>query len=251
MSIENIFYIRDLCHDATVSYPIIKPYKILCSANFLGLSPQEQLKLCENFRIQRIIALDHDIHRAHTHLPQIFAFALLELIDLDLSDISSLSAKLCAWPTIIDTKAKMIAGYEKILLSAKGIMQLQQIFAILKQECEGATLITSRYGIHHTSIVAALLLEALGLDHKFIINSYLQCNHEHHQKLNELIRYLGKNNIPIENIQKLPYIFGTDLTYISTVFSSIEKQYQSIANYRLQALKLDDNIINQLRDIYL
>lgn len=251
MSIENTFYIRDLCHDATVSYPIIKPFKALCSANFLGLNKQEQLKLCQSYRIQRIINLDHDIHRAHEYLPLIIDVELFDPIDLDLNDISNLSTKLCTWPTIIDTKAKMIADYEKILLSTKSITQLQQIFAIMKQECEGATLITSRYGIHRTSIVAALLLEALGLDHKFIINSYLQCNHEYHQKLNELIRYLVKNNIPIENIQKLPYIFGTDLTYISTVFSSIEKQYQSIANYRLQALKLDDNSTLQLKDIYL
>lgn len=251
MSIENIFYIRDLCHDATVAYPIIKPFKLLCSADFFSLRDDETSMLCQKYQITRIINLDHDIHRTCSHWPKIIDIELKELIDLELNDISCLSAKLCAWPKIDDTKTQMVANYEKILLSTKGIIPLQQIFDILKQECEGATLITSRYGIHRTSIVTALLLDILGLDHKFIINSYLQCNLEYHQKLNDLMKILWQNGLAKEHILKLPYIFGTDLTYISSVFSAIEKQYQSTANYRLQALKLDDNSINQLRDIYL
>ena len=238
------YYIQDI-YEANSIDIYTKKVKIIFSNNLFNLNENKQIELYQKFNITRIINLQKE--NSNIDNLQIFHCPLPNLIDLNLNNINILANQLTNYPSINILKKNVTNYYENLIFNS----QLKNIINILKAETEGNTLIMSEYGIHRTGIIISLLLEIFNFPRELNFNYYFQSNQFYHKQVNELMEKLREYGLPLEHIIKLPYLLGADLDYIKALFKIIDTKYHSIELYCLKRLKLTENDIYNLKEIYL
>ena len=94
-----------------------------------------------------------------------------------------------------------------------------------------------------------MIEEILGVSKEDIVADYLATNENIRDEVEQLRDLLGGSVDSSD--EAIDYLFTAKQEYLETVYDVIEKEYGSFDKYLRQALGLDDDKLNRLRELYL
>lgn len=132
--------------------------------------------------------------------------------------------------------------------SQKAFNSLLNIFANTK---DGAIIFHCSEGKDRTGLATVLILYILGVDMETIRQDYLFSNlmlGNYQAKMNQKIIDEGGSVILRANVRSLASVANE---YLDTALLLIDEKYDGIDNYIKNVLKVDDEMIQSLRELYL
>lgn len=141
--------------------------------------------------------------------------------------------------------------YTEILFSESGQKGYARFFDILLNNNNGTVLWHCTYGKDRTGVAAALILYALGVDEKVIMQDFLMTNEIYKNNIAYLEKELvnrGCNEAIINEAQAMAGVKGE---YLTAAFDAVKENYGSIQDYIKNQLGVSDEKIEQLRNMYL
>ena len=120
---------------------------------------------------------------------------------------------------------------------------------LLALPADSALLFHCSAGKDRTGIAAALILSALGVDKKTIIEDYLSTNYYRRNENVMAIKGMVAMYKLDEEVAK--NLMAAKESYIQATFNSIENQYGSIENFLIKGIGLSKKDIKQLRKKFL
>lgn len=139
---------------------------------------------------------------------------------------------------ITDFKPLLLGFYRDLVLDTNAIKEYATFFQILQKPENDGIIFHCTAGKDRTGVAAALILESLNVDWKYIEADYLLSN----QFLKT--KYEGY----IQQNPALSDVFLVQPEYLKTTFDTIVEKYQSVENYLTSLLKVD---LDLMRKIYL
>jgi protein-tyrosine phosphatase len=103
-------------------------------------------------------------------------------------------------------------------------------------------------GKDRTGIGAALLLDALGVPRTAVIEDYLLTESFFDQNLENVLAFLGPYLVKSLPRHIWEPLIRAEAIYIETMFSELETRHGSVARFLREVLKLDDVILQRVRD---
>ena len=132
--------------------------------------------------------------------------------------------------------------------SQKAFKSLLNIFANTK---DGAIIFHCSEGKDRTGLAAFLILYILGVDVETIRQDYLFSNlmlGKYQAMMNQKIVYEGGSAVLRANVRSLASVANE---YLDTALLLIDEKYNGLDNYIRDVLKVDDELIQSLRELYL
>ena len=141
--------------------------------------------------------------------------------------------------------------YEPLVSDEFSLNGYRSFLRVLMSNKKGAVLFHCSAGKDRVGMGTAIILSALGVDRKDIINDYLLTNESYRdviKRTEELGRERGVSEEIISTIQPLS---GVDLSYIETALSVIDTKFGGMDSFLKNQMHLDEKAISHLRDNYL
>lgn len=126
-----------------------------------------------------------------------------------------------------------------------------KVLEVLANNPDGATIFHCSEGKDRTGLTAVYLLYILGVDPYVIRNDYLYSNYmldDYREFLDKKAQREGANDIVRANLRSLGSVKNE---YLDTALLLIEKEFGGLDNYLHEYLKVDQALIERLRDLYL
>ena len=125
----------------------------------------------------------------------------------------------------------------------------REFFDILLENESGAVLWHCTAGKDRAGFAAVMTEEILGVSKEDICADYLATNENIRAEVEQLRDLLGGSADSSD--EAIDYLFTAKKEYLDTVYEVIDKEYGSFDGYLRQALGLDDEMLNRLRELYL
>lgn len=106
-------------------------------------------------------------------------------------------------------------------------------------------------GKDRTGIAAAIVLHILGVSKEDIIKDYLQTNQQRQEANQAIIAGLVKKGLSAEGEKAILIALSVSEDYLLNAFSVAKDSYGSFDNYIKEAIKINYDEQEQLRQIYL
>lgn len=136
-------------------------------------------------------------------------------------------------------------------LALKHMAQYKSMFKHILQQTEGAILINCTAGKDRTGFGAALILLALGVDKKTVIEDYMKTHiytKDYVGKLsNKWFDEISQQSA--HNKELIKGMLSVHIDFINSALNSLEQKFGSIENY-LEELELDQAALQELRSRY-
>lgn len=127
--------------------------------------------------------------------------------------------------------------------------EYRQFFSLLLEEQNYPILYHCSAGKDRTGFASAIILAALGVDRKTIMDEYLLSNYylfdSSEERLQQAALFYGIDH------QLLRQLMEVKSTYLEEAFQAIEEKYGTVDQYLQEGLKLESEELEQLRQIML
>lgn len=149
----------------------------------------------------------------------------------------------------------MLEVYSRMTTVPSARQTFREMFDLLLDNVEGATIFHCTAGKDRTGMAAFLILSALGVPRETIRHDYLLTNQVTHDfrehwlaQLKAQLPATPATTILINNRRDLASV---NIDYLNTAIAAIEQQYGDVQHYLTDYLKISTAQITQLRDRYL
>lgn len=134
----------------------------------------------------------------------------------------------------------------KSLVTSQHSLNAYNNFITLLLKNDGVTLYHCSAGKDRAGFATIILLYLLDFDMKDIIEDYLFTNICYKNKINEESKKFGHKYKDV-----LECVYGVKKDYLDLLFKHIELNYQNFDDFIKNALKINDDVKNRLKDKYL
>lgn len=146
----------------------------------------------------------------------------------------------------------METGYREMVTSKQGRQAYKKMFKILlKNPKNQAVLWHCTAGKDRTGIGTALVLSALGVDRKTVMNDYLLSNKYLASSNAAAIKQLKAKGADAATIKMMTDMMAVKKSYLNASFSAINKTYGSLDKYLQKGLGLTKTDQKKLQQLYL
>ncbi|MBR1423755.1 MAG: tyrosine-protein phosphatase [Ruminococcus sp.] len=146
-------------------------------------------------------------------------------------------------------RSHMMNIYSGFPLTDAAKKAYSEFINILLENESGAVLWHCTAGKDRAGFAAVMIEEILGVSKEDIVADYLATNENIRDEVEQLRDLLGGSVDSSD--EAIDYLFTAKQEYLETVYNVIEKEYGSFDEYLRQALGLDDDKLNRLREMYL
>lgn len=150
-----------------------------------------------------------------------------------------------------DAESIIAKMYATFIMDDFGIAQYRKFFHYLVEHRNGAVLWHCTAGKDRVGTGTALLLSALGIDRRTILDDYMKTNLYVKKETDYLIEEAKKAGADKETLRAITVLLGVCREYMETVFTTIEQCYGSIHSYLEKAMDLDGDKLKMLQEMYL
>ncbi|ATO56321.1 tyrosine-protein phosphatase [Loigolactobacillus coryniformis] len=149
--------------------------------------------------------------------------------------------------------SRMLSVYKKLVISSSAQRAYQQFFKLLLANDldNQALLFHCSAGKDRTGFATYLILSALGVSHKTIINDYLLTNQFILKRVNSRINKFYEAQANENVIKNVRDRLTVHVAYLQSAINYINSQWGGINYYLREYLKVSDKNIASLRKIYL
>lgn len=149
-----------------------------------------------------------------------------------------------------DAFAQMQAGYQAMVADSRQQQQLAKALTAMIT-APGAVLWHCSMGKDRTGVVAALLLETLGVPRPDIERDYMVSNLEQQAHVTRLFAACRRDGATPEMVVNVGQLAQTNLAYLNTVFEWVTANYGDVATYLAEGLGIGQEGVADLRARYL
>ena len=247
---ENIGNFRDLGGYQTDCGREVKWGKVYRSATLFKANDDEINRILNQIGIRHIVDLRKDrelqlephpkqlLDKVNYHwLPFNLDGTTREDIDRRLREGSAAEA---FEGLLIDVNRSMVTNH---------INDMKRWFHILLEHDE-PILFHCTEGKDRTGFTAAIFLSALGVSREQIMQDYMLTNIVNRQSIEERVK---KSEVLLSfdvDAKALECLLAVDEDYLNAAFNQIEKDFDNVANYLIEALSVDADKISRLKDRY-
>ena len=257
-SIQNA---RELGGYMTADDREIKHGLLLRTAKLYGISDEDVCTLKDTYNLQHIIDFRMPMEMVGAEDPAIIG---AEYHHLDVIDMSAFAAEDAPAVDFISldligvTQLTLQSGmleenmYIGFLMSDYGKKAFSEFFHILiDADSDRAVLWHCTGGKDRTGIAAMLLLSALGVSEKDIIEDYLLTNVYNAERIEKSKLYLRSKDCDDDFIQKALLVFdAVDGRFMQNTIAFLKKEYGSVVGYIRDELNISEKEINSLKEKY-
>lgn len=241
----------------------VKFGKLLRSGELVGMTVSDKMKLTKKYHVVKIVDfrtsfeigddnLDPPLpgaeYRNYPFLPFGYMFSTPEGRRLGKNLLHDLITLDRDGDLVVDYYR---SNYRSMILSDDGIAMFRGFFRDLLDANGGAVICHCTAGKDRTGNAMALLLSALGVDRKTIIEDYLLTNDYNRDEINDLfedaLEITGSKVIATD----VSHAIGVERSWIKESFKTIEANYGSVDNYLKKAIGLSSKDIRKLQKYYL
>lgn len=190
-----------------------------------------------------------DVYYAHLDVIDTAAFSSQNTANIDIKKLTLFQmVKLAEMTGMVDEKM-----YIFFLSSDMGKKAYGQFFRILLEASpDRAVLWHCTSGKDRTGLAAMLLLSALGVDEKVIIEDYLLSNEYNADKIASTKLYMKANGLDDAYAEKAALIYDkVDERFMQNALAYLKQTYGSVAGYIRDGLHITQDEINELKEKYL
>ena len=124
---------------------------------------------------------------------------------------------------------------------------LKKMFEVLSNEENYPVLICDRYGTIQASIAVALVMWSLDIPEQTIMEDYQLSN-----KFFNIRKIAAEgSDLPLESQDAITTMMLSDEKYLAAGLMAVKRKYGSVSQYLKEALEVDEDMQNQLKNILL
>ena len=143
-------------------------------------------------------------------------------------------------------------NYKTMAFSDEGKAGYKKYFEILLNKPEGSgVLFHCTQGKDRTGVAAMLLLSALGIDRKTIIDDYMLTNKAYGVLLDKIHTELEKANVAKEILDYALMLESVHESYVTPIFEIMDNEYGSVHGYLNKELGLASADFKRLNELYM
>lgn len=150
-----------------------------------------------------------------------------------------------------DAAAESMSFYPSILLSEVALRSWRRFFEILLATEEGAVLWHCSAGKDRTGLAAFLVELALGVPQDLVMEDYLASNRYTEPLMEEMLRAVGLTSIAPKTLEMIHVLFTVSARYLEAAVAAVLARYGTLDAYFDEALELDQDKRERLRELYL
>ncbi len=254
---EKLHNTRDLGGEETSGHGIIRPGRLIRSGMLKDVSESDRRKL--QTMVDTVVDFRSERERAENPeviLPGITYHHLPVVDDLTVgisreSESEHRMLKIAGEPD--RAKHYMCTLYRYFPTSEFAMSQYARFFRILLENHEKAVLLHCTAGKDRAGIASVILEEILGVPREKILEEYLFTNECLADDIAILLEQVSRSAPDGAAVSKeaLHYLFGADRSYIETFYKAVEEFFGDIDGFVRTGLKLTDEEIRKLREMYL
>ena len=240
---------------------IVKSGVLLRTAKLDEMTSEDIQILKEHYRVGTIIdfrmameianadPMIGDAYYAHLDVIDTAVFSSQSAANIDIKKLTIFQlVRLAEMTGMLDEK--MYIGF---LTSDMGQKAYSQFFRILLETSpDRAVLWHCTSGKDRTGLAAMLLLAALGVDEKVIMEDYLLTNEYNADKIESTKRFMLSNGLDDAYAEKAALVYDkVDERFMQTALVYLKQTYGSVVGYIRDGLHITQDEINQLKEKYL
>jgi Protein tyrosine/serine phosphatase len=150
-----------------------------------------------------------------------------------------------------NVKTDMTNTYKDIILNLEAQQSYRKFINVLLNNEEGSVLFHCFAGKDRTGIGAMLVLEILGADREDIFIDFLKTNELRITANRAIIETVKEYGYSEEELDALKTSLNVDRSYLEAVYDTICKEYESVEQYIENVLKISQEDVDKLKEIYL
>ena len=151
----------------------------------------------------------------------------------------------------ISVRTYMDSMYENLVSDPFSRSQYRRFFQFLLTPSEGAYLWHCTAGKDRVGVGTALLLSALGVSEKDIMEDYMMTGVFTKEELEGFLALIEQKGYPREALSFVEEMFGVRESYLAAAFSVIKKEFEGINSYLEEEMGLNQEKKTALQNIYL
>lgn len=260
--LQSVFNARELGGYINNDGKAIKRNLLLRTGNLNNISDSDINVLKDNYRLSHIIDFRMAMEFNNASDPQIegVKYHHLDVIDPSVFDSDDMpDIELNKLDLIQMTELSIRSGmldenmYIVFLESEFGKRAFSGFFRVLlESDTDRAILWHCTGGKDRTGIAAMLLLSALGVDEKTVIEDYLLTNVYNSHRIAATRQYLSEKGCDKSFIDKAVLVFdAVDESFMRNAVEHLKKSYGSVLGYIQNALEIKQSEIDILKEKYL
>jgi len=141
-----------------------------------------------------------------------------------------------------------ISTYSSMVIEKTDI--LKSVFDILLDPLNYPVHIHCRAGKDRTGFISAVIMLALNIDEKIVIDDYLKTNNHFLPRIQNMLRYFKILTFGLLNTKNIEFIAVAHRKYIETIMETIHSNFGNVTNY-LDSIGITKDKVNKLRDLLL
>lgn len=237
----------------------IRAKKLIRSDKLDGLTANDIKVLVDEYELRTVIDLRTEVERASSpdpveKMPQV-KYVKLPVLEGSAVGLTHEHSMRSLWAEFREMKADPIGvvgkTYPLMLLGDTGIAAFRGFFDVLLEQEEGAVLWHCSEGKDRTGMASLLILFALGVPPKTIMDDYLATNLFARLKVKRIAHDLEKIHLADKSDAALLALMCAHREYIEAAMGAVEKEHGDLDAYLTEALGLTSEKRQILAEKYL
>lgn len=260
--LEGVHNTRDLGGYITIDGKTIQPHRLIRSGTLYNLTEKDKEILTKEYFLKTIVDFRTEAEKKEKPDPMIEEVRYIENPIFE-EKAMGITREKEADKDLIDTIMNQIKEgnstiteyieslYKELATSDFCKKQYASFFDILINHGEGAVLWHCTAGKDRVGTGTALLLTVLGIPREQILKDYMKVNEFAAQEIEHTIQKFSEKTKEKELVESIRPLFGVQESYITSVFTFIEKEYDTVERFLQEEMNLHKDGIGELKNKYL
>mgnify|MGYP001210266906 CR=1 FL=1 len=241
IKLHGVLNARDLGGYETTDGLVIKPFRLIRSAQLTNVTKKDMLTLVNKFHV----GIDFDLRTPGE---------VNQNPDVGIPGVSYVSDSVDTLKSFHFqiTPEGNCYHYRNYVTSVQSRKAYHDLFmALLVNSGNQSILWHCASGKDRTGFISAIILYSLGVDYHTILNDYLASNDFLRKRNQKRIKQLKRINASPKEIAHAKVDGGVDGSYLKSALDEIFKDYGSVENYLVKGLNVSIEQQKQIRNMYL
>lgn len=252
IKLEGAVNIRDLGGYKTTDGKTVKPYKLIRAAELANLSESDIKKLTSTYGLAEIIDFRTNSEAKAKPDPTIKNVSYVhDSIMKDNGSSTSTQDMIASFAKMDNPEQFLISANKSFVTDQQSLDGYKLFFQQLLENKKGSVLWHCTAGKDRTGFGTALVLAALGVDQKTIMNDYLLSNKYRETENQKMLDALAKQTDDLKVMAGMKAVLDVRPSYLNAAFDEINAKYGSIEAFLKEGLGLTNQDIKALKKMYL
>ncbi|WP_048627261.1 tyrosine/lipid phosphatase LipA [Listeria ivanovii] len=252
IKLEGAVNVRDLGGYKTTDGLIIKPHKLIRSAELVTLSDSDKKKLVNTYNLSHIVDFRTNSEVEAKPDPTMTNVDYThDSVMKDNGTSTSTQDLTASLATMDNPETFLIEANKSFITDDTSIQAYKDFFNVLLSNQDGSVLWHCTAGKDRAGFGTALVLSALGVEKETVIDDYMLSNKYRAAENKKAIAAIAAKTDNQKVVDGMTAVMEVRESYINAAFDEIDSKYGSMDNFFKDKLELTEVKQEQLKKMYL